>query len=59
MLILIRKNNEGFRIGTDIYVTVLQVQSGRVKLGIRAPHGVSVLREELLDPAEDDLRAPV
>ncbi len=48
MLVLVRKNDEGFWIGGEIFVTVLKAQAGRVKLGVTAPAGVRVLRQELL-----------
>jgi carbon storage regulator len=48
MLVLVRKTNEGFWIGNDIQILVLQAQAGRVKLGVQAPAGVRILRTELL-----------
>lgn len=48
MLILTRRVNQGIVIQGDITVTVLRVEYNRVKLGITAPAGVIVLREELL-----------
>jgi carbon storage regulator CsrA len=48
MLVLVRKNDEGFWIGGEIFVTVLKAQAGRVKLGVTAPAGVRVMRHELL-----------
>jgi carbon storage regulator len=47
MLVLSRKRDESVVIGDNIEVTVLSVGNGRVKLGIRAPRTVSVLRGEL------------
>jgi carbon storage regulator CsrA len=38
---------QGIWIGDDVYVTVLSVHRGRVKLGIEAPAHVRVDREEL------------
>jgi len=49
MLVLSRKTDEGFLIGTDIYVKVLHVDHGRVKLGITAPAATAVMREELVN----------
>lgn len=47
MLILTRKTEQSIIINDNIYVTVLAVDGDRVKLGIRAPADVSILREEV------------
>src|SRR5208283_4553067 len=48
MLVLSRKVGESIVISETIRVTVLQsVKNGRIRLGIEAPPGVRVLREEL------------
>jgi carbon storage regulator len=47
MLILTRKPEQSIIIDTDIVITVLGVEGDRVKLGIRAPAEVSILREEV------------
>jgi carbon storage regulator len=47
MLILTRKQEQSIIINDDIVITVLAVDGGRVKLGIRAPSEISVLREEV------------
>lgn len=47
MLILTRKTEQSIIIDGNIVVTVLAVDGERVKLGIRAPAQVSVLREEI------------
>lgn len=47
MLILSRRIKESLRIGDDILLTVLEVQGDVVRLGIEAPRGVTILREEL------------
>lgn len=47
MLILTRKIGETIRISDDITVTVLGVQGQQVRLGIAAPVGVAVDREEI------------
>lgn len=50
MLILGRKLNESIVFeGLDIEVMVTSIQRGRVRLGIKAPPGVTVLRHELLE----------
>lgn len=47
VLVLTRKIGEVFRVGDDVKVTVLEVRSGQVKLGIEAPRDVRVNREEI------------
>jgi len=49
MLVLARKEEEWIRIGDDIYVNVLEIKPGFVKLGIKAPKEVLILRGELVE----------
>lgn len=53
MLVLSRKRFEGLQIGENIKITVVKIDRNGVRLGIEAPDGVSILREELLLDAED------
>jgi carbon storage regulator len=48
MLVLTRKAGERIVIDDSIVVEVLEVQGNRVRIGIQAPAGVTILREELL-----------
>lgn len=48
MLVLSRKKNERIHIGGGVVITVVEVEGGKVRLGIDAPKEVSVLREELV-----------
>ena len=52
MLILQRKAGESLLIGDWIEITVLSVDSGRVRLAIEAPKSVPILRSELKAAAE-------
>jgi len=49
-LVLTRRRDESIMIGDDIVVTILQVDGGKVRVGIRAPGDVTILREELYTP---------
>lgn len=49
MLIFTRKVGESFMIGDDIKVTILDKNFTRVRVGIDAPRGTSVHREEIYD----------
>lgn len=53
MLVLSRRPEQSFRLGDDITVTVLGIDGDRVKLGIRAPRDVVVLRQELFQELHD------
>ncbi|NLJ99999.1 MAG: carbon storage regulator CsrA [Clostridia bacterium] len=54
MLVLTRKNNETLVIGKDIFVTVLDIQGDRVKLGIDAPRDISIHRKEIFDAIAEE-----
>ena len=47
MLVIDRKIQEGFWIDDRIFVKILAIGRRRVKLGIDAPSGMGILREEL------------
>ncbi|AEE44843.1 carbon storage regulator CsrA [Cellulomonas fimi] len=49
MLVLSRRVGERLVIGDDIVVTVIEVRSDGVRLGIDAPRDVRVHRAEVLD----------
>ena len=48
MLVLTRKAGERIVIDNSIVVEVLEIQGNRVRIGIQAPSGVTILREELI-----------
>jgi carbon storage regulator len=56
MLVLSRKIGERIIINDTITVEVLQVVGNRVRLGITAPGGVPIMREELLTAASSSER---
>jgi carbon storage regulator len=47
MLVLSRKQNKRLLIGDDIEITVVEIRGDKVTLGIEAPKGVRVDREEV------------
>lgn len=57
MLILSRKEGEGFTIGDNVEVIVFGYRDGAVKIGIRAPKEISILRTELTDVHRENQRA--
>ena len=56
MLVLTRKLGENIRIGDTVKITVLEVRSGQVKLGIEAPPDVKVHREEIYARIQEENR---
>ena len=48
MLVLTRREGETFHLGDDIEIEILDIKPGVVRVGIRAPRSVRVLRSELL-----------
>jgi carbon storage regulator len=47
MLILTRKIGESINIGKEVEVKVMDVRGKQVRLGIKAPDDIKILREEL------------
>jgi carbon storage regulator len=56
MLVLTRRIGEEIVIGDNIRVQVVEVQRGRVRLGISAPDRVHILRAELVTADEEERR---
>lgn len=52
MLVLSRRVGERLMIGDDVVVTVLEVRSDGVRLGIDAPRSVAVNRAEVLEAVQ-------
>ncbi len=48
MLVLQRREGESIRIGDDIELTVTEINPGVVKIAIKAPKEISILRTELI-----------
>ena len=53
MLVLTRRKQESIHIGSDIEITILEVEGDRVKLGIQAPKASTILRSELITETKD------
>lgn len=49
MLVLNRKIDEKIKIGDDIVINVLDIDSNSVKIGIKAPKDVVILRMEVYE----------
>jgi len=48
MLVLTRKTGEKIVIGDDITITILDVRGDGIRIGIDAPRGIKIQREEVL-----------
>lgn len=48
MLVLTRKVNEAIQLGEDVTITVVSIDSDRVKIGIDAPRSMKIFRKELV-----------
>lgn len=55
MLILTRQQGETIQIGEAVEILVLGMKGGQVRLGIKAPRSVKVLRGEIVDRSARDI----
>lgn len=55
MLTLPRKKGEVIRIGDTITITVVDIDRGKIRLGIDAPRDVPVYREEVYERVRAEL----
>ncbi|MFT4469457.1 carbon storage regulator [Arthrobacter sulfonylureivorans] len=53
MLVLTRKPGERILIGDDIVITVLDARRDGVRLGIEAPRGVKIQRDEVVQAVSE------
>ena len=53
MLVLTRKSGEQILIGDDIVITVLDSRGDGVRIGIDAPRGVKIQRNEVVRAVEE------
>jgi carbon storage regulator len=52
MLVLSRKLGEKIYINDNICITVVDIDRGKIRLGIEAPRNVPIFRQELLAQGE-------
>lgn len=58
MLVLSRKLGEKILINNNICITVVDIDRGKIRLGIEAPPDVPIFRKELLIKKSASLTAP-
>ena len=54
MLILNRKEGESIIIADNIEVRILEIQDGKIKIGIDAPREITILRKEVYDSVVEE-----
>lgn len=57
MLVLSRYRDESIMIGDNIVITVVDIRSDKVRLGIAAPIEISVHRQEVFEAIQRENRA--
>ncbi len=58
MLVLSRNRSESIMIGDNVEITVVNISSNRVRLGITAPKDVTVHRKEVYDAIQAKQQKP-
>jgi carbon storage regulator len=56
MLVLTRKPGEGILIGDDISIKIVEVKGGAIRIGIDAPKGKKIYRQEIYDRIVEENR---
>lgn len=59
MLVLTRKVGEKILVGDNIVITVVRVMPNAVRIGIQAPHGVNIVREELIEQTDQYIEVDI
>lgn len=54
MLVLTRKLNESIQIGDDVEIKIIDISKSGIRLGIKAPKSLMILRKELLNQIKDE-----
>ena len=54
MLVITRKKGESILIDDDIEISVSKIEDGSVKLAIKAPKEMTILRKELFEEVENE-----
>lgn len=54
MLILTRKKNESIILDGKIEIKIIEIEDGKVKIGIDAPKDIDIIRKELYKKVEEE-----
>lgn len=58
MLVLSRKLGEKIYISDNICITVMDIDRGKIRLGIEAPREIPIFRKELLGEKKEEDERP-
>lgn len=59
MLILTRKKDESIIIDGNIEIKIVELDDGKVRIGIEAPKNIEILRKELYETMKEENKAAV
>lgn len=59
MLILSRKKDESIIIDGNIEIKIVEIEDGKVKIGIEAPRNIEIMRKEIYKRIQDENLAAV
>lgn len=59
MLILTRKKDESIIIDGKIEIKIVEIEDGKIKIGIDAPRDIDIMRKELYERIENENIAAV
>lgn len=59
MLILTRKKDESIIIDGKIEIKIVEIEDGKIKIGIDAPKDIDIMRKELYERIENENIAAV
>ena len=54
LLVITRKKGESILIGDDIEISISKIEDGSVKLAIKAPREMTILRKELYEEVQNE-----
>lgn len=54
LLVITRKKGESILIGDDIEISISKIEDGSVKLAIKAPKEMTILRKELYEEIQNE-----
>lgn len=59
MLILTRKKNESIILNGNIEIKIIELDDGKVRIGIDAPKSIEIMRKELYETIEEENKKAV
>ncbi|MEA4831973.1 MAG: carbon storage regulator [Oscillospiraceae bacterium] len=57
MLIISRKPGESFTAGDEIKITILEISGDKIKIGIKAPPDIKIMRTEVIETERSNMDA--